>query len=166
MEFESKLIPIMREGVEVVKMACYKKLGSSLVERFPEQDKKAARMLTGAVINKVFGITNDLEPFASFARENREKIESEIKELAINLAEMRIPLTDALRMQTLCDRMDKIEDDQTIKYARDVGLLLAERDIPLPDKFMDMVRRIGKALGLIIPPLPESTTKKPAGIGQ
>ena len=148
----------MREGVEVIKMTCFRKLSSSLTERYPQQDKKTCSMLTGAVINQIFGTTNDQEPFASFSADNHDIIETEIKTLAVNLEEMRIPLTDALRMQTLCDKMDNIEDDQTIKFAKDVGILIEERDVPLPHNFMEMVRRIGKAFGLIIPPLPDEPT--------
>lgn len=106
------------------------------------------------MINKIFGTLNDQEPFASFSADNRDMIETEIKGLAVNLEEMRIPLTDALRMQVLCDKMDNIEEDQTLKFAKDVGILIEERDLPLPHNFMEMVRRIGKSFGLIIPPLP------------
>ena len=154
MGFESNLIPVMREGVEVVKMICFSKLSASLLARYSHQEKKYCSMLTGAVINKIFGTTNNQEPFASFGVENCDIIETEIKEFAVNFAEMRIPLTDALRMQFLCDKMDGNEDDQTLKLAKKSGLLIEERDLPLPHNFMEMVRRIGKAIGLIIPPLP------------
>lgn len=160
MEFASKLIPIMREGVEVVKMTCFSKLNSSLTARYPQQDKKTRSMLAGAVINKIFGITNSLEPFATFSSDNHALIGREVADLAVNLEEMRIPLTDALRMQTLCDKMDNVDDNQTIKFARDIGILIEERDVPLPHNFIELVRRIGKSFGLIIPPLPA----EPAGI--
>ncbi len=152
--FESNLIPVMREGVEVVKMICFGKLSASLGARYPHQDKKYRSMLTGAVINEIFGTPNKKEPFASFGDENREIIETEIKDFALNFEEMRIPLTDALRMQFICDKMDGHEDAQTLKLAKKNGLLIEERDLPLPHSFMEMVRRIGKAIGLIIPPLP------------
>jgi hypothetical protein len=152
--FESNLIPVMREGVEVVKMICFGKLSASLVARYSSRDKKYCSMLTGAVINKIFGTANNQEPFVSFGVANRDIIETEIKDFAVNFAEMRVPLTDALRMQFLCDKMDGHEDDQTLKLAGKSGLLIEERDLPLPHSFMEMVRRIGKAIGLIIPPLP------------
>ena len=158
MEFESKLIPVMREGVEVVKMICFKKLSSSLEARYPEYDKKFRSLLTGAVLNEIFGTPNNQEPFISFGSDNREIIKDEVNGLALHLEEMRIPLTDALRMQTICDKMDSVEDDQTLKLAVEVGILIEERDIPLPHKFMEMVRRIGNTLGLIIPPLPSDDT--------
>ncbi|MEN8136701.1 MAG: hypothetical protein ABFS18_14390 [Thermodesulfobacteriota bacterium] len=157
--FESNLIPVMREGIEVVKMICFGKLSASLVARYSHQDKKYCSMLTGAVINEIFGTPNNQDPFASFCVDNRDIIDTEIKDFAVNFKELRIPLTDALRMQFICDKMDGHEDDQTLKHAKVRGLLLEERDLPLPQKFMEMVRRIGKAIGLIIPPLP---TEAPA----
>lgn len=158
MEFENKLIPVMREGIEVVKMIFFRKLSTSLTERHSHQDKKFCNMLTGAVLNKIFNTPNEQEPFASFSVKNQDIIESEVKDIAVNLEEIRIPLTDALRMQTLCDKMESIEADQTLKFASDIGLLLDERDLPLPHSFIDMVRRMGKAFGLTIPPLPPEET--------
>jgi hypothetical protein len=154
MALASKLIPVMREGVEVVKMICFRRLSSSLAARFPRQDVGFRGMLTGAVINEIFGTPNHREPFASFSAANFATIRTEINDLATNLEELRIPLTDALRMQVLCDRMDKIEGAQNLMLAEEAGLLIAERDLPLPHTFMEMVRRTGKAFGLLIPPLP------------
>ena len=151
---ESNLIPIMREGVEVVKMIYFAKLSASLLTRYTQQDKKYCSMLTGAVINKIFGTPNSEEPFASFEVENRDIIETEIRDFAENFAELRIPLTDALRMQFLCDQMDGHDDEQPLQLARQNGLLLEERELPLPHSFMELVRRIGKAIGVIVPPLP------------
>jgi hypothetical protein len=155
MTFESKLLPIMREGIEVIKMIFFKKLSLSLAEKHPEWDTKFCSMITGAVVNRTFGITNDQEPFLSFNRDNQEAITSELNDLAEDLETMRIPLTDALRMQSLCDQMDEVEAASYLELAQETGILLGERDLPLPNSFMDMVRRMGKAFGLIIPPLPD-----------
>jgi len=155
MSFESKLIPVMREGVEVVKMIFFKKLHASLAGEYPEWDAKFSSMVTGAIVNQTFGTTNDQEPFLSFNEENRELINKEAGNVASRLEEMRIPLTDALRMQSLCDQMDEVEGKSYLKTAQEAGILIDERDLPMPNSFMDMVRRMGKAFGLIIPPLPE-----------
>lgn len=155
MTFESKLIPIMREGIEVIKMIFFKKLSTSLAEKHPEWDAKFCSMVTGAVVNRTFGITSDQEPFLSFSRDNLETITSELNDLAGDLEAMRIPLTDALRMQSLCDQMDELEGGSYLELAQETGILIGERDLPLPNSFMDMVRRMGKAFGLIIPPLPD-----------
>lgn len=161
MKIESKLIPIMREGVEVVKMVCFKKLHAQLAARYPQADRKFCGMLTGAVVNEIFGTPNEQEPFASFGSENREIVKEEIKGLAVHLAEMKIPLTDALRMQVMCDKMENIAENQTLNLALDNNILIVEREMPLPHNFMDMVRRIGKAFGLIIPALPSDEVERP-----
>ena len=155
MTFESKLIPIMREGIEVIKMIFFKKLSGSLAEKHPEWDSTFCNMVTGALVNQTFGITNDQEPFLSFNRNNLEAINSELEALAGDLEIMRIPLTDALRMQSLCDQMDEVEGASYLELAQETGILISERDLPLPNSFMDLVRRMGKAFGLIIPPIPD-----------
>ena len=155
MSFESKLIPVMREGVEVVKMIFFKKLGASLAEKHPEWDSKFCNLVTGAIVNKTFGTTNEQEPFLSFYRDNLETINSELGSMAEDLETMRIPLTDTLRMQSLCDQMDVVEGENYLALAQETGILIGERDVPLPHSFMDMVRRMGKAFGLTIPPLAE-----------
>jgi hypothetical protein len=155
MTFESKLLPIMREGIEVIKMIFFKKLSGSLTEKHPEWDSKFCSMITGAIVNRTFGTSNDQEPFLSFNRDNLETINLELNGLAENLDSMMIPLTDALRMQSLCDQMDEVEGENYLELAQETGILIGERDLPLPNSFMDLVRRMGKAFGLIIPPLPD-----------
>ena len=158
MSFENKLIPVMREGVEVIKMIFFKKLSDALAEKYPESEAKFRAMLTGAVVNIIFDTPNTQEPFASFNVENRELIAREAQSVAAMLDEMRIPLTDALRMQALCDQMEDLDTTKTLQLARDHGILIEDRDLPLPPSFMDMVRRMGKTFGLLIPPLPSDDT--------
>ena len=155
MSFENKLIPVMREGVEVIKMIFFKKLSDVLAEKYPEREAKSRAMLTGAVVNIIFDTPNTQEPFASFNAENMELIARETQSVASMLDEMRIPLTDALRMQALCDQMEDLDTTNTLQLARDHGILIEDRDLPLPPSFIDMVRRMGKTFGLLIPPLPD-----------
>ena len=82
-------------------------------------------------------------------------IDQEAQNVAANLDEMRIPLTDALRMQTLCDQMEDLADSNILQLARDNEILIEERDMPMPNSFIELVRRMGKAFGLLIPPLPQ-----------
>lgn len=152
MEFESKLIPIMREGVEIVKMIFFRKLKDSLSGRYADRDPSFCNLLTGAVVNELFGTPNRDEPFAGFAKENRSLIEAELALIAKNHEEMRIPLTDALRMQTLCDHQDGIDSTESLNQAEDLGLLLKERDLPLPHTFIKLVRTLGNSFGILIPP--------------
>ena len=153
MTFESKLIPVMREGVEVIKMIFFKDLHGSLAEEHQDWDPKFCSMITGALVNRVFGTTNDQEPFLAFNRDNKKLVDKEMGKVASRLDKMRIPLTDALRMQSLCDQMDEVDGESYLKQALKSGVLIEERELPMPNSFVDMVRRMGKAFGLIIPPL-------------
>jgi len=148
----------MREGVEVVKMILYKKLREHLSRTQPEREDIFLARLTGAVVNELFGTPNDQEPFATFIHENSGLIEAELKFLAQTLPEMRIPLTDALRMQTICDLQEGLQGGHDcralLEHAREFNLLLSDREMPMPHTFTDMVRRLGAAFGLILPPLP------------
>jgi hypothetical protein len=154
MEFTTRLIPLMRECIEVVKMIMFKRLREHLELNHPERDGIFLSRLTGAVVNELFGTPNDQEPFASFILENRGLISAELKVLGQTLPEMRIPLTDALRMQTLCDLQEGNDSSSLLDQARELDLLLSDRDLPLPHTFMDMVRKLGAAFGLILPTFP------------
>lgn len=154
--FENRLIPVMREGVEVIKMIFFRKLGDSLAEAYPEREAKSRAMLTGAIVNTIFDTPNTQEPFASYNMDNGEMIASEVSSVATRVDEMRIPLTDALRMQALCDQMEELGESKILQLALDNGILIEERDMPLPHSFIELVRRMGKAFGLLIPPLPSN----------
>ena len=160
MEIANKLIPLMREGIEVIKMVLFKKLRDQLARNHSDREGVFLSRLTGAVVNQLFGTPNDQEPFASFTRDNRALIEAELKVLAQTLPELRIPITDALRMQTICDLQEGLEGGDLLNQALDLNLLLSDREMPLPHTFMDMVRRLGAAFGLILPPIPAEDPAK------
>ncbi len=155
MGITNRLIPHMREGIEVVKMIMFKKLRGQLELSHPDSDGIFLSRLTGAVVNEIFGTPNDQEPFATFILENRGLISAELKVMARTLPEMRIPLTDALRMQAICDLQEGDDSSPLLEQAREFDLLISDRDLPLPHTFMEMVRRLGAAFGLILPPLPD-----------
>ncbi|MCK8601751.1 hypothetical protein [Desulfoferrobacter suflitae] len=152
MEYESKLIPVLREGIDVIRMVFFKKLKLHLPRKYPHKDSSYINYLAGAVINEVFGSQNPAEPFAGFARENKFFIKLELKNIATDLPEMRIPLTDALRVQFLCDYQEGIDSSHILTQAREQGILMLDRDAPLPAKFMALVRRLGASFDLITQP--------------
>ncbi|MDA8165835.1 MAG: hypothetical protein M0017_12480 [Desulfobacteraceae bacterium] len=150
-EFESKLIPIMREGVEIVKLIVFKELRDSLVSREAGLPPAEAAKLAGAIINELFGTPNPQPELAAFVEENRGRIEEELRGLAGRLAKLRIPLTDGLRVQFLCDSLEGQPSEATLARARELGVLMVDREVPLPRNFLDLVRRLGAAYGLLVP---------------
>jgi len=153
MQYESQLIPILREGVDIIKMIVFKDLRDLLSRKYPDRDPHYLRKLAGAVINELFGAHNPEPSFMDFARENKEHIEDIIGSMAKELESMRIPLTDALRVQFLCDHQEGIDSSSILQRAKDAGLLLLERDVPLPAKFTSLVRKLGGAYDLIVSPM-------------
>ncbi|MEJ2033218.1 MAG: hypothetical protein P8Y63_09305 [Deltaproteobacteria bacterium] len=150
-EFESKLIPIMREGVEIVKMIVYKELRDSFAGRFSGQPPTMAARLAGAVLNELFGPSSSQAEFAAFVEENRSRIAEELRGFPGRFEKLRIPLTDALRVQFLCDSLEGIDSKATLARAREYGILIVDREVPLPKNFLHLVRRLGAAYGLLIP---------------
>ncbi len=151
MEFESKLIPVLREGVVVVKMILYKELKPYLAEKYPDRDSSDIGMLTGAVINDLFGTPNTETRFMQFVDENRTVVDREITCIATRFEALRLPLTDALRVQFLCDSQEGIGNEGILTRAREVGILRMDRDVPLPKFFMNLVRRLGVAYRILSP---------------
>jgi hypothetical protein len=157
MTFESKLIPILREGVEIVKMISFKKLKEALQAKYPDQEAAFIAKLAGALINMIFGVQAHGEPFTVFARNQADLISKEQAKAGEMLEELRIPLTDALRIQSLCDHQEGLDSTATLRQAQAMGILLADRDLPLPHSFIELVRRLGSAFGLLLPPQPHNT---------
>jgi len=155
-QFETRLLPIMREGIEVVKMIVFKELKDALLAKEGGNDAAYRGRLAGCVLNDLFGITNSQEPFATFHRENLTAIENAMLSIPTMLEKLRIPLTDALRMQFLCDGMDGVEDQAMLDRAAKLGILITDRDLPLPHHFMDLVRRLGASYGLLFKPSADS----------
>jgi len=156
MDFESKLIPILREGVEIVKMISFKKLKDALAKNHPAQEAAFLAKIAGALINTIFGAPAYEEPFAVFARNHANLIAHEQAKVGAMLEELRIPLTDALRIQALCDHQEGQDSTATLQQAQALGILLADRDLPLPHSFIELVRRLGSVFGLLLSPLPDT----------
>ena len=70
------------------------------------------------------------------------------------------PLTDALRMQFLCDSREGIDRTDMLNHARDLNVLVLDRDLPLPKHFLEMVRTLGSGLRILEPknPVDHDTT--------
>jgi hypothetical protein len=153
---DSRLIPVLREGICVVQMVLFKELRSLLARKYPERDSLSISMLTGAITNELFGTLNQEEKFQDFRRQNRADIEQELLGLAQELPSLTAPLTDALRMLALCDlqeEKDHSNHTRLLTQAADIGLLIPDRELPLPSTFMVMARNLGDTHHLIIAPV-------------
>ncbi|MBU2538950.1 MAG: hypothetical protein KKH22_10980 [Proteobacteria bacterium] len=156
MTFESKLTPILREGVEIVKMISFKKIKDALAKKYPEMEPPIIGKLAGALVNAIFGTPSLEESFVIFARNHADLITKEQTNLEGMLEEIRIPLTDALRIQSLCDHQEGLDSTGILQQAQKLGILLVDRDLPLPHSFIELVRRLGSGFGLLLPPIPDS----------
>jgi hypothetical protein len=150
-QVEMKLVPVLREGVNVVKMIFYKNLRAHLGKKHPDRTPEHIGRLSGAVLNELFGCPNAAEPFKSFAEKNRAAIDRELHQVAADFEPFRIPLTDALRVQFLCDSREGVDGQAVLSRARDLGVLIVDREVPLPKTFMNQVRRLGVAFNLLAP---------------
>lgn len=151
MQLESKLVPIMREGIDIIKMIFFKKLKVYIALKHPDRDPSYIGKLAGAVINDLFGTPNSEFTVARFAKENRSYIDEMLGKIPVEFQEMRIPLTDALRVQFLCDHQDGIDSSSILSRARDLGILILDREVPLPAQFMNLVRKLGVAFDILAP---------------
>ncbi len=150
-EVKREFIPSLREGVDVVRMIFFKSMKDHLAEKYPEENEDYSGLCAAAVMNELFGTPNPEERFAKFAADNQERIDLELRRINTNFPELCIPITDALRIHFLCNQQEGIAGDHenTLHRARDLGILLEDREVPLPKGFMELVGRLGKAYGLL-----------------
>ncbi len=157
---DSRLIPILREGVAVIQMLFFKEFKSVIVRKHPDLDSSAQTMLAGAITNEIFGTHNREEKFQLFRNSHQGIIEQELMSLTSELPQMTAPLSDALRIQTLCDNQEGIDSTHVLQQANSIGLLPEDREIPMPSSFMETVRTLGAIHKLIIPPVEIDTTEE------
>jgi len=150
---KSDIVEALREGVAIVQMVFFKELRTKISKRYPELEQKEQLMLSGAVTNELFGTRNSEPRFAQFRKDHQAVIEQELLGLAANLPELRPYITDALRVQTLCDSHEGVKDTAVLEAADRIGILLKDRDIPLPSVFMTFARGLGDQHQLITPPV-------------
>lgn len=146
---ERQLVPILRDGIEIVKVIFFKELREHLGQRHRDWENDCALQVTAAVVNEVFGVRNQEAACVEFMGRHREDIDCALSSVATELPKLRIPLTDALRTMVLCDYQEGHDTSTVLQRAQASGILLVERDMPLPNQFIDLVRRLGAAMGLL-----------------
>lgn len=149
---EPKLVPILRQGIQVIKMVLFAELKPTLAADHENLDANGIGMLAGAVVNRLFGVQNMEEPYAAFENENRHLIDSEVEAIHKRFDHLRIPLTDALRIQFLCDGHEGIDSSSVLEKANALKILVLEREVPMPGAFMSIARSFGMAYKILDPP--------------
>lgn len=157
LEKKSKLIASLREAVALVQMILFKELRLGIETKRADIEKTEVSMLAGAITNEVFGTPNPEKKFTKFLEENRGEIEQELLGLKDNQGYLCRFISDALRIQTLCDNQEGNDSSETLVRAKNFGYLLEDREIPLPSTFMTIVRELGKQHNLIVPPVQITT---------
>jgi hypothetical protein len=151
-KFESRLVPVLRQGVAVIQMVFFKRLKEYLGDKHPEKETTFITMLTGAVVNDIFGTPNEEKPFLLFVEENGALIGGTLKDIPLKLVDMMVPLTDALRVQVLCDHQEGIDSFPILTHANELKILLVPREIPMPSNFITLVRALGNKHDILMPP--------------
>jgi hypothetical protein len=150
---DSRLIPILREGIAVIQMIFFKEMKTVITRKYPKFESSTQTMLAGAITNELFGSHNREEKFQNFRNQHQGTIEQELLCLTSELPQLTAPLADALRVQTLCDNQDGVDSGHILKQADSFGILPQDRELPLPSAFMETVRKLGGEHNLIIPPV-------------
>ena len=158
MTFEPHLVPTLREGIDVIKMVLFRELKTLLILRV--RDSVDVSRLTGAVVNVLFNVTHSDEATETFSQVNRDAIERTCRMIPTELDHLRIPLTDALRIQFLCDSQEGIDSAAVLEKAARHDILIVERDVPLPGAFMGIARSFGRAYGILAQPLTATETPR------
>ncbi|HKJ63947.1 MAG TPA: hypothetical protein VJ969_00985, partial [Desulfopila sp.] len=99
----SQLVPVLQEGIRVIQMILFKELRRLYQEKYGDKETTERSMLAGAVINALFGVENPEEKFQRFNRDNTAIIEQELFGFAAQFPNLLPYMTDALRVQALCD---------------------------------------------------------------
>jgi len=148
-EFDAKIVPVMREAIVMIQMILYQRLKEDVQARYQDWSEQEKIWLAGAVVNNLFG-TEAADPAVNaFARKQRELVEQELRGLKDRVGDLVPHLTDAMRMQTICDNHEGIHSIPCLLMAKELGLLDEERVLPMPSTFMIAVRKIGAEYGLV-----------------
>lgn len=148
-DFNPKIVPVMREAIMMVQMILYRRLKEDVQKRYQDWSDQEKKWLSGAVVNNLFGTEAADPEVNTFARKNREIIELELRDLKDRVADLIPHLTDALRMQTICDNHEGIHSIPCLLLAKELGLFDQDRVLPMPSTFMIAVRKIGAEYGLV-----------------
>jgi len=149
----SQLVQSLREAVGLVQMIVFKDIRKSIDTSQQQLEAAERSILAGSITNEIFGTPNPEEKFATFRTNHWGVIEQELLSIKEGNEFLCRHISDALRIQTLCDSQEGEDSSATLIKAQQYGYLLEEREVPLPSTFMTIIRELGKEHGLVVPPV-------------
>lgn len=148
-QLDNRVIPVMREAVAAVQLVLFGELKTKLADKYQDWTAGEYQRLIGCLVNDIFGTPAQDPEAVQFARDHIDLVEEELRAMADNVPALLPVLTDALRMQTLCDHEQGVNSLPTLLRARTLGILDEDRTMPMPSTFMLAVRRLGAEHGLL-----------------
>ena len=139
----------MREAVATVQLVLFGELKDKLAGQYSDRSPEDFTRLVGCLVNDLFGTPTQDDKSSDFAKSHFDEIEKELWRLKEYVPDLLPFLTDALRMQTLCDNEEGQNSLPTLLRAQALGILQEERTTPMPSTFMLAVRQLGSKYGLI-----------------
>ena len=150
-KIQGDLVPTLRQGIDIIKMVLFKELKPYLENKYPRISTDDIARLTGAVVNSLFCIENMEKTVADFMADHQDTVQQELDAFASNFDHLTIAITDALRIQYLCDCQEGIDSEAVLEKALKLDVLIKDRDVPLPGAFMSLVRSFGVAYKILEP---------------
>lgn len=148
---DSKVIPVMREAVATVQLVLFGQLKEKLTDQYGDLEQADYTRFVGCIVNDLFGTPPQEKESVEFVKEHFDEIERELWKLKDYVPDLIPFLTDALRMQTLCDHEEGENSLPTLIRAQALGVLQEERTVPMPSTFMLATRQLGATYGLVEP---------------
>ncbi len=151
MDPDNQLVPVLREGIDIVKIITYKTVKEYFNNHAKDIDSNICIKITGIIINIVFGTPNSNVEIKKIQRQYKDEIQDAIDQLPVILGDFCDVITDALRIQILCDGHNNIDSTPILEQAAKLKILRKERELPLPNKFVELVRELGGTHNLLTP---------------
>ena len=73
---QGDLVPTLRQGIDIIKMVLFKELKPHVEKHYPQLAAAETGLLTGAVINNLFGIEDMEKSVESFTAANQHLIDA------------------------------------------------------------------------------------------
>lgn len=148
---DNQLVPLLREGINIIKIITYKMIKEHLSGQVGDIKPEDVNKMSGVVINIIFGTPNTADESQNKQIQYQDEIQAVIDQLPTILGEFCNTITDTLRIQILCDGHNNIDSTPILKQAEQLKILNKDRELPLPNDFTALVRELGAKHHLLAP---------------